>query len=1293
MHATEPLTRPQQLVLELLALAGYAIVEETLQKLVTVVSKEPFEIRSHLKNLQHLRLVGTGPNYGSWVLAAEVADMALRMAVKDGLADPVLEALQRLEPHRHKPPQTMLRLATYRRDWAEVARIEQKYLYHAAPILADALANPFEPEWFEGMPPKLREQTLTIMLANGLTRFTPLEGVLEYALVPPVPDSVLFFGSQVLFRQGRFEAYEKLVTSTHHWWTPAHRGALAFLHGDDAAAEPLFAESLEKWRTGTGRRKAMHSDENMIFYFLCLLRQRKYAEIKSLARGITKEDPYRIALLLIRDVAERELGARETDPPREWEARGHTRATQFVYMLHQAWTDEPIQEDWLVDFEKAAEQAGFTFWVEEAKATRNRTPGHLIDCLRRSEPWEQVMAGLEELASTLQPVDKAARLVWILGGELTAREQRSDKTGWNKGKPVGFKTLHDKHATMAYLTPQDHLICSAIVREGASYRLDMTKALPAIVGHPFVFNEDGTLLDIVSSPPELSIQQEKGGLRIRMMPPWLGNPVEFIRDTPTRFRVVVYSPQHQKLGQLIRHGVQVPAAAAPRLAQLGTAVSGLVTVHSDLDVGVGATEVPWDAALRAVLVPFGIGLKLHFTVQPLGPEGPTFKPGQGGDVVVAEVGGRRVQTRRDRDDERRRLLAFVESCSVLTPGPVEWMLEEFESCLDLLQQLSQAPDIVVQWPQGQKFKLVGQASSSNLSMNIARSKDWFALEGGVRVDETRVVQISELLKQVRTGRFVKLSDTEFLALTEEFRRRLLELAHYAEVQRNGVRVHPLAAGAVEPLAREAGSIQADESWKVHVARLERPHVPEVPGTLQAELRPYQVDGYRWLSRLAAWGVGACLADDMGLGKTLQALAVMVERAPQGPTLVVAPASVALNWMAEARRFAPTLRLRLYSEEDRKAPFDPSPFDLVVCTYGLLFQDRERLAAVSWTTLVLDEAQAIKNQGTRRSQAAKALTAGFRVVTTGTPVENHLAELWNLFDFLNPGLLGSMDSFHRRFATPITRVQDPDARHALRTLIAPFVLRRTKAQVLSELPPRTDMVVHVELDESERGLYESLRKDALERLHMKKKERREKDLKFQILAELTKLRRACCHPRLVLPSAPLISSKLAAFGEILDELLDNRHKALVFSQFVDHLSLVREYLDGRGVHYQYLDGSTPLPARQQAVEAFQAGHGDLFLISLRAGGTGLNLTAADYVIHMDPWWNPAVEDQASDRAHRIGQQRPVTVYRMVTRGTIEEGIVGLHAEKRELADALLEGTEMSAALSADDLLHLISDSSF
>jgi SNF2 family DNA or RNA helicase len=309
-----------------------------------------------------------------------------------------------------------------------------------------------------------------------------------------------------------------------------------------------------------------------------------------------------------------------------------------------------------------------------------------------------------------------------------------------------------------------------------------------------------------------------------------------------------------------------------------------------------------------------------------------------------------------------------------------------------------------------------------------------------------------------------------------------------------------------------------------------------------------------------------------------------------------------------------------------------------------------------------------------------------VALTGTPVENHLGELWSLLHFLNPGSLGSEREFEQRFARPIQRDTDKQRAQQLRRLTAPFVLRRKKSEVLDDLPEKTEITLRIEPSEPERALYRALREQALARVHASGQPAQ---ARMQLFAELTRMRRAACHPALVVPEGNVPSSKLAALESLLDELRQGGHRALLFSQFVDHLALVRARLDALGISYQYLDGSSSPSARAAATQAFQRGEGELFLISLKAGGFGLNLTAADYVIHLDPWWNPAVEDQASDRAHRIGQTRPVTVYRLVMQGSIEEKILALHGQKRELADSVLAG-ESQGAPGIDELLALLAE---
>ena len=363
-----------------------------------------------------------------------------------------------------------------------------------------------------------------------------------------------------------------------------------------------------------------------------------------------------------------------------------------------------------------------------------------------------------------------------------------------------------------------------------------------------------------------------------------------------------------------------------------------------------------------------------------------------------------------------------------------------------------------------------------------------------------------------------------------------------------------------------------------------------------------------------------------------------------------------------------------------------PGDVVVLSYALAQIDAEILADKPWATLVMDEAQALKNAATKRAKSVAEFQAGFRLALSGTPVENRLADLWSIMNLINPGLLGSASQFNERFAAPIERQQDNAARQRLRRLVSPFLLRRTKQQVLQDLPPRTEIVHLVQPSSEEKAFLEALRRNAQEAVSSAAKAGQPAPM--QVLAELMRLRRAACDPRLVAPELGLVGAKLGEFERIVRELVEGSHKALVFSQFTDYLALLAERLQAMGVPFQYLDGSTPAAERTKRVAAFQRGEGEVFLISLKAGGFGLNLTMADYVLIVDPWWNPAAEDQATGRAHRMGQQRPVTVYRLVTAGSVEERIIDLHRDKRGLADGILEGQEEATVLDAQALAALL-----
>jgi SNF2 family DNA or RNA helicase len=469
---------------------------------------------------------------------------------------------------------------------------------------------------------------------------------------------------------------------------------------------------------------------------------------------------------------------------------------------------------------------------------------------------------------------------------------------------------------------------------------------------------------------------------------------------------------------------------------------------------------------------------------------------------------------------------------------------------------------------------------------------------------------------------------------------------------------------------------------------------EPPAGLLTELRPYQREGLNWLQFLREYELGGILADDMGLGKTVQALAHLLVEKREGrldrPCLVVCPTSVVPNWLAEAARLAPELRVLSLHGPDRADRFpEIDNADLVVTTYALLSRDADRLLPIEWHTAVLDEAQAIKNAAAKTTQLVCRLDARHRLCLTGTPMENHLGELWSQFAFLMPGLLGDAKRFARVFRTPIEKKQDGERRAVLSGRLKPFLLRRTKSLVAADLPPKTEILRPLELAGPQRDLYETVRVAMHEKVRREVAEKGLARSHIVVLDALLKLRQVCCDPRLVkLTAARQVraSAKLEHLMEMLPPLIEDGRQILLFSQFTSMLDLIKPALAEAGIDYVELRGDTK--DRAGPVAQFQKGKVPLFLISLKAGGTGLNLIAADTVIHYDPWWNPAVEDQATDRAHRIGQDKPVFVYKLVAQGTVEERMLELQQRKKALAVGIYDAASgTGAGLEAGDIERL------
>jgi superfamily II DNA or RNA helicase len=618
----------------------------------------------------------------------------------------------------------------------------------------------------------------------------------------------------------------------------------------------------------------------------------------------------------------------------------------------------------------------------------------------------------------------------------------------------------------------------------------------------------------------------------------------------------------------------------------------------------------------------------------------------------------------------------------------------------------------VESDEGFPFALLDEPREWYAEVDEEAGNPWFDLRLGINIDGERIDLLPVLHRLLSDSAFPLVArkgepeDAMWLVPIDARRRVPLPLAKLRALiapllewlqvpQRDDDSVLHLRRAQAEVLERVAAGIErpwrGGERLRAELERLRAPREPACePDGFRATLRGYQRDGLAWLGFLADAGIGGILADDMGLGKTVQVLAHLLAEKRRGrldrPALVLAPTSLVANWHDEARRFAPDLDVLVVHGPERHGLHEAIPrHDLVITTYPLLLRDHEALGAHAYSVLVLDEAQAIKNAKSQAAKLVRELDARQRIAMTGTPLENHLGELWAEFDAVEPGLLGSEKHFTKFFRTPIEKHGDVERRERLNRRIAPLLLRRRKEDVLSELPPKTEIVRRIEIEGDQRELYETLRLTQHERVLDEVRRRGLAQSGIVVLDALLKLRQACCDPRLVkLEGARKVreSAKLDYLMDLLGSLVEEGRRVLVFSQFAEMLALVASALDERKLAYQSLTGDTPGTQRAALVERFQAGAVPLFLISLKAGGVGLNLTAADTVIHYDPWWNPAVEAQATDRAHRIGQDKPVFVYKLICAGTVEEKIQALQQRKAELARAVLEGGS-TQALRFDD----------
>lgn len=957
---------------------------------------------------------------------------------------------------------------------------------------------------------------------------------------------------------------------------------------------------------------------------------------------------------------------------------------------------------------------------EEKLSALNNAYGEkpLLASIYHKKEWENV---LEELmrgpgGNKEGDVKKEERIAYILysinDNTVEVRVQKRLKSGqWGAGKTVSIANFYNQG--VLEMSDSDKRIARKATRMDYYYNLNLKYVLPEMV-------EDQRLLvgryapfepvTVTEVPPYINLKRTPSGFDVSSNVPVdeVENGVIVVRrDSYNIDFVQLNTLQKTFYSRLLTLG-HFPLEAEEQLRGFLSSIGGKIDVNSDLIEG-GSTMpiVEGSPQIIVQIRPAERGIyELRAAVRPLEEGRVLCKPYNGDDVIVdCDADKNYVRVQRDLEKERENAKAFVTSANLTLRSIGSTITLEAYELLPVLEYAKEHTDqITCEWKDGAHIKISNRSTASWNGAIRKNDNGWFELEGSVELEQDKVISMAELLDLVSQspGRYIKIGDGEFVAISEKLHKQLAQLNAIASRSHGRLQMSPFSAALLGPeVLKGELTLEQDEELEQIRKRIKdaSDYTPDVPKALNATLRNYQKEGFCWMSRLNKWGAGALLADDMGLGKTIQTITFLLSKAEEGPALVVAPASVAPNWKTEFEKFAPSLNVSLLNFADNRDAMvqNAKAGDVIITTYGLLLSVKDALTEKHWTTICLDEAHIIKNRGAKTSAVAMQLKSDNRVMLTGTPVQNHLSELWNLFQFVNPGLLGSFEDFSRRFIIPIEQNGDKVMQHELDRLVKPFMLRRTKDKVAKELPNKEEIYQHVTLNEDEMLVYEVLRRKA-EALLLSEGGGK---VSMNTLSEITRLRQCSCDCRLVEEgrkgTKDKAGSKITALLELLETIIDGftvkkngtlNGGVLVFSQFTSYLALIKKALDSQGIEYLYIDGSVPIKTRQELVEKFQNGSCPVFLISLKAGGLGLNLTRANYVIHTDPWWNPAIEAQATDRAHRIGQKQAVTVYHLIAEGTIEEKIQRLHERKQALVQDILESTDMSHKLTGEDLLEMV-----
>ena len=939
----------------------------------------------------------------------------------------------------------------------------------------------------------------------------------------------------------------------------------------------------------------------------------------------------------------------------------------------------------------------------------------LLPQIRRKDSWEIAFRDIRQNLIDSKQAEK--RIIYFFDGlwlDNIVEQTRRDDGTWDAGISLSRKQfMNEGYGSM---NDADRRIAAQMrvrvvdVPEAGIIFNELCGSDRLFVGQPYT--QPFQPAEIEQEQPKITFKAYGDCISITSNVPYdrnkkLGNCiVKVIGDG--KYSAIILNDLQRDILERILQTDKLPLHAAGEVRLLSERLDGIIDVESDLLLAESIQTVEGGGKIAIRITPEEKEHDYHVQMlaAPL-PEGEIRYPaGEGDPIIYDQVDGKTTIVLRNLEAEQSNyeiLHEFI--CEKIGDVFTDFMTARLSTSQSLLTLLEYAYEhqetFMLEWPRGRELKFKGIMKPADVDIQVSTNVDWFSIQGQVKIPGS-TLSFKELLERYRDAEidgYIQIGENEFMRMTQALKKHIEDLdgvINGSDKSTKSQTVGKYDVGALAEILGEDGGLHAqmDEGFLSLLSRMrnayDRP--AEVPATLNATLRDYQKEGYEWMARLTEWGAGACLADDMGLGKTVQTIALLLHRADKGASLIVAPKSLILNWEKEMQKFAPSLNvININSEKDKKSAIQKAAAsDVVLTTYGVLVTQKDALTSKHWNTICLDEAHYIKNRMTRTSRAAMALTGEAKVILTGTPLQNHLGEMWNLFQFINPGMLGPWQQFVDKY---IKSPWDELAQRELKDRTMPFILRRTKDEVLDDLPEKISYEQMVELTPEELQIYEKIRKDVEVKFkkHKTAEEKKlAKTLNISFFQELTRLRLLANSVSLVYPEWQAESSKIAALRDIVSSLGSRKdNKVLIFSQFTSFLAQVGQMMKDAGVDYLYLDGQTAMDERQRLVDEFQSGDSQFFLISLKAGGLGLNLTAANYVILMDPWWNPSIEDQATDRAHRIGQERNVTVIRLVSANTIEEKILKLHEDKQSLSDRILDGTSGSAALTMDEILDMVS----